>query len=173
MITALPANPLPADVAPRPGWPPMAGRSECRRTSSPCLPELVHPRAAGRRRRRDHWSRPNREQQRKDPQCTPFTSSSKASGTRRDQVTSSRWLTALHSIRRLAFGRSAKQLKFLRVFMTTPEVVELETMGLEQREAASLNDIALFRGGRCLAVVRHGPGGVLEVHTFANDPEAN
>ena len=157
MITALPANPLPADVARRLAGHRSAGQAQCRRTSSPCLPELVRRHGAGRRRRRDHWSRPNREQQRKDP--TNGSVRELIEGIKEATRASKIVAVANHpSLRLIAWIRDAQpSAQVLRAFMTTPEAVELETMGLEQREAASLNDIALFRGGRCLAVVRAGP----------------
>jgi hypothetical protein len=68
----------------------------------------------------------------------------------------------------LGFDSLDQGLRFCRVFMTDASAV-----GMEQREQAASHDIALFRGGRCLALLRHGPGGVIETHVFAADIGSN
>jgi hypothetical protein len=48
-----------------------------------------------------------------------------------------------------------------------------EDVDPDQGEDAAYRDIALYRGGRILAVIRHGPGGVPEVTIFAPETGNN
>jgi hypothetical protein len=59
-------------------------------------------------------------------------------------------------------------IKSIKAYMQVAEDIEPD-----RREEAASHDIALYRGGRILAVLRHGPGDIVEVTVFAPDVGTN
>jgi hypothetical protein len=68
----------------------------------------------------------------------------------------------------MGFETLDQAIGFIKGFMKIAE-----NLDPEQREKAAYRDIALYRKGRLLAVVRHGPGSIPEVTTFAPDTGTN